>query len=193
MVNLLTQYFIQNKELLLPGVGYLKATEEPARYDGSLQQMLPPEYKFKWQPGEDAHISLQPLLGYISRQTQWPEEVCFSALENMVKDIKASLEVSGEWQWPHMGKLVHLSGGKVGFVPNGFATPYYRKLQATRVVRKDRTHQMLVGDKETDTLKMQQELYPEREETTTHRWWVPALILGTFTLTLIIGRLANWW
>lgn len=193
MFDFLTQYFFTNKAIALPGLGQLTLAVVSARYDITQQLMLPPENKFTWQPGDQIDLPVQPLLGFISRKTGVPEEDCYAMIATTIEEIKNSLEGSGEWTWPGLGKLVHLSGGKTGFVPQPLLSSYSPKIFAPRVVRKEKKHDMLVGDRETNNLQMQMELNPEWEETQTNRWWIPALVLGVATLGLIVARAAGWW
>lgn len=190
MVELLTQYFIQHKEVVLPGLGQLQASTLPARYDASRQVMLPPSMQFQWQPKPT--LSTQPLMGFVSMHTQLSEEESFDALNEWSKNIKASIEKNEEWIWHGIGKLVAMAGGQIGFVPDGKMEGYFSAIDAPRISHAGRTHQMLVGDKETNTVDMQQMLNEEEEFVGEGRWWIPSLLLGTVLVLLIVARLGKW-
>jgi hypothetical protein len=190
MVELLTQYFIQHKEVVLPGIGQLQATPVSAKYDASRQMMLPPSLQFQWQPKPS--LSTQPLMGFISLHSQLSEEESFDAVNDLISRIKDSIEQNEAWIWPGVGKLVAMAGGKIGFVPDSQLETYFTAIDAPRISHAGRTHQMLVGDKETNTVEMHQMLNEEEELAEEGRWWIPSLLLGTVLVLLIISRLGGW-
>jgi hypothetical protein len=102
------------------------------------------------------------------------------------------LEEKGEFSWAGLGKLVQISGSTTGFVPDAALEAYLPQLEAVRVVRTGISHQMLVGDKETNSAEMQQMLLEEEEPYTEGRWWIAALMLGLMATALIVGRLGGW-
>jgi hypothetical protein len=186
MVDLLIQYFIQYKEVLFPGLGYLTATQSPARYDSARQVFLPPGLQFHWQP--DAAVSLQPLLGFVSKQTQLSEEECFEKVHEWSSSIKKQVFDNGEWAISGLGKLVLISGEKIGFVPEAGMDKYEVTLEAPRALHSDRAHQILVGDTEINSHVVSEsgeEVLLKRAD----RWWIPSLILGIVTCALIVYKL----
>jgi hypothetical protein len=193
MVDFLTQYFFTNRAIALPGLGQLTVEEVSPHYDVTQQWMLPPGHKFTWQPGDHTDLSVQPLLGFISRKTGVPEEDCYGLIASTIDQIKNSLETSGEWTWNGVGKLVYLSVDKTGFVPHAVLSSYSPRILVKRVIRDEKKHDILAGEKEKDSLQAQMDFYPEREEVRTKRWWIPALILCVATLGLIMARASGWW
>jgi hypothetical protein len=192
MVNAITQFFIQHRDVVLPGIGQLKAIHNPARYDAAQQMMFPPGHSFQWIPADEgSNGSLQTLMAYLSRKNQWTEEESFEAMNGFCRSVQESISTSGEWFWPGLGKLVSLNKESIGFVPETLFQQYHSPLVAERAIHSGRSHQMLVGDKETSTAEMQ-EVLTEEDVVTEGKWWVPALIVGVITLFLILARLSGW-
>lgn len=192
MIELITQYFIQHKAVGLPGLGVLSAVPVPAKFDASRQVMLPPRNQFKWQPQSGEVEGLQFLAGYVSRHSQMSEEDSFDAITVFCGEVKATLEEKGEFVWSGLGKLVQISAGETGFVPDASLDAYLPQIEAARVIRAGQSHQMMVGDKEISSADMQQMLLEEEEPESEGRWWIAALILGLCAIALIVGRLGGW-
>lgn len=192
MVELIIQYFVQYKKVGLPGLGVLVAEPVPARFDAASQVMVPPRMQFQWQPKSGEAEGIQSLTGFVSRHSQMSEEDSFEAITGFCTKVKRTLEEKGEFSWAGLGKLVQISGGTTGFVPDAALEAYLPQLEAVRVVRTGISHQMLVGDKETNSAEMQQMLLEEEEPYTEGRWWIAALMLGLMATALIVGRLGGW-
>ncbi|HSK12574.1 MAG TPA: hypothetical protein VK907_05130 [Phnomibacter sp.] len=190
MDALLSRYLVHNRQVLLPGLGTLQVWPNPARYDAGQQKIIPSRLSFQWAPADEASGSVQPLVGFISQQSGLTEEECFDELFGFCGGIKQSLDHNGEWRWPGLGKLVKLAGGKTGFVPDAMLDAYTAPIDAIRIAHSGRTHQMVVGDKETDTSAMQQLLNEEAEEEPVEgKWWIASVIIGSAALLLILARL----
>ena len=192
VVELITQYFVQHNEVGLPGLGVLSAVPVSAKFDASRQVMVPPRLQFQWQPQTGEVEGLQSLAGFISRHSQLSEEDSFDAISEFCNGVKSTLEEKGEFRWNGLGKLVKISTGTTGFVPDTALEGYLLPIEATRVVRTGHSHQMLVGDKETNSADMQQMLSEEEEPYSEGKWWIAALVLGLIATALIVGRLGKW-
>ena len=135
--------------------------------------------------------SAQPLMAFLSRNNQLTEEESFDAMHAFGQQIKGAIESYGEWLWPGVGKLVSLNSESIGFVPEPVYQLYQQPVEAVRAIHSGRSHQMLVGDRETNTIEMQEEL-TEQELAAEGRWWMPALIVGIITIALISARLSGF-
>ena len=192
MVHALTEYFLQHRDVVLPGLGQLKAVPKAARYNAGQQLMLPPQVTFQWIPAEDQSIdSPQPLMAYLSRKNHWTEEESFDAAKAFEQEVRAIIEHDGEWRWPGLGKLIPLNNQSIGFVPEPSFQQVFIPLTAVRALHTGRSHQMLVGDKATSTQHMQDTLTEEKLALQGGRWYIAALILGILALILIAIKTAG--
>ena len=190
MHQLLNQYLARHQQVVLPGIGQLQVWPVPAHYDAGSQKLLPSRLSFEWHPPENVNTPLQPQVGFFSRVSGLPEEECFDALHTFCQEVKKGLEEQGEWSWPSMGKLVVLAGGNISFVPDGFFDAYQEPLEAPRVTHQGRAHQMMVGDRETNTLEMQTLLQDDgQEEPVEGKWWIASVVIGTAAVLLMMARL----
>lgn len=191
MVDLVAQYFIQYNKLALPGVGMLSVTKVPAKFDGGRQVMLPPRLHFQWNPQAEENGGLQSFAGFVSRHTQMSEEESFDAITGFCNGLKKALHERGEFVLKGIGKLVRISDETTGFVPDAGFDVFLPSLTAGTVMRTGATHQLLVGDRETDSAEMQLLLADEQPEVE-GRWWIAALLLGIAGIALIVARLGGW-
>lgn len=191
MLEALTHYFSQNRQIVLPGIGELKAVYNPARYDAGQQLMLPPGFSFQWIPQEEGEMdSPQPLMAFLGRMNQWTEEESYEAMHSFGNSLRNTIATRGEWIWPGVGKLVPLNKESLGFVPEEGLDNYLTPIEAKRAIHTGAVHQMIVGDKETNTFEMQEAL-KEAEDLPSDKWWIPSLIMAILTLVLIILRLSG--
>jgi CCDC81-like prokaryotic HU domain 1 len=190
MVDLVTKYFITHNEVALPGVGMLKVSQADARYDAARQMLLPPRLQFQWNPQSSENQGIQSLAGFVSRHTQLTEEESFDAITGFCNNIKTALAEKGSFEWNGLGKLVRISDDTTGFVPDAALDEFLPQLSAPRAVHTGVSHQLLVGDKETNSADMQQLLLEEEVEE--GRWWIAALVAGIAGLALIVARLGGW-
>jgi hypothetical protein len=192
MVQAITQFFLAHHNVVLPGIGQLKAERLDARYEATSKTMHPTGYNFQWIPVNDPNLeSPQPLMAFLSRNNQWTEEESFEAMHAFGKEVKTAIEEKGEWCWPGLGKLVSLNNENFGFVPDAFYGKAYEQIPAIQFFKSGQPHQLLVGDKETTTVDMQEALMDD-EMASEGKWWIPGLILGLVTLGLIVARVMGY-
>lgn len=188
MVDLLTKYFLTNREVVLPGIGQLQSVQMPARFDAARQIMLPPSEAFNWSPDGESTISPQGLMAFLSRQKQWSEEDSFEQVTVFCNKVKSELNQSGQWVWPGLGKLIAISEGTFGFVPDKDFEKYYKPISATKVEHPGHKVLETVGD---DFLETAEESIEEEVAATKKRWWLPALLVGILAIAAIIARLTG--
>ncbi len=186
MIDLLTKYFLTNREVVLPGIGQLQSVQIPARFDAARQIMLPPSESFQWNPDSESTLSPQGLMGFLSRQRQWSEEDSFEEVTAFCNRVKNELNQSGQWVWPGLGKLIAISEGTFGFVPDSNFEKYYKPISASRVEHPD--HQASAAEHDNNINETGDDSAEAETPTTTNRWWIPALALGILALAAIIAR-----
>lgn len=195
-------YLQQSKELYLPDLGLWQIEPQGAHYDVAAQTMHPPGFGLNWQPPHLVEVvPLQPLLGFISRQTGEPEETCYDKFQQTLNAIQVELKQNGEATLPGLGKLFSLNKDALTFVPDKQVLTRLPALHAPRVSHEGRPHQIQVGDRQTDTLIMQQELHTDKVENLPKEntpqpkdrlWWIAPLIAGLIALGFIVAKLRGW-
>lgn len=189
----LRQYLLERRHLPLAGLGVLSVEKKPSEYSAEDQIIYPPKIIFHWVNEEDEPFSLQPVLGYLSQFSGQTEEECFDQYHTFCNQVKQDLHLDGYYEINSLGKIVHISGGKVEFEPVPDFENYQSPVQGIRAIHEGRSHDMKVGDLETNTKFMQErrdtQLEEEMEPVSEGRWWLPGLILGLGAITLITLRL----
>lgn len=173
MENLLTSYLYGNKVCPLPTVGALVLQAGSAMALPSEKKMLAPV------PGilfVEREISADGLLQYIAAkknidQQQASDELSSycSRLQDMQPYELISLGTAGSFNLNEEGQLQ--------FKANELSRAFLPAVNAERVIHPDATHQMLVGDTQTNTTTMAGLLTTE-DSTRRPQWVLAAIALG---------------
>jgi len=147
--------FIQ-KRTALPGIGLLELQEIPAKFDFPTQQMLAPQQVIHFSPVTEKEELLNNR----------------SAISQLVKDQLLS---NGVANIQGLGTFTY-ANGTIDFTPAAFPEAFTQPVRAVKVMHKDAVHQMLVGDRETNTAVMQELL--NGQQSTKIIWWRAALVAG---------------
>lgn len=177
--------------LTLPGFGTLRVKKLPAQFHSGEQLLSPPETLVVWQEQTDqSEYSIQPLIGFISRNSDETEEDCFEKLHVFTGEIKQKLQSGEEVLWPGLGVYQTGESG-IEFRPDPAFKTYLKPIKANRVITAGKSHEMLVGDTQTNTGDMQTLLQMQEKNEVTEpkdRWWIAAGIVGLLGVGLIVGK-----
>lgn len=180
MQNVIAAYLFQNKICPLPGLGTLAITSQPAGYDVVNKSFLPPAVQTDFSTAEtDAAL----LVDYIASRQNCTVITAIELLGKFSNGLKQQLAANGKATIPFAGTLSSNDDGVITF--QQYALPAYmqQNIAAEKVVHPEAAHTMLVGDKETTTLKMA-EYYTETESPKNY-WWVWALVLLAIALAAV--------
>jgi nucleoid DNA-binding protein len=193
MFYLLQQYLIDHEAVSLPGWGTLRLKNIPAEFHSRDQLLTPPQMIIQWQEQtETPDFSIQPLIGFLSRSQNETEEDCFEKLHDFIGQLKQQLQTNGEANWPGLGVYTIGQENKgIAFKPDPFLLSYLKPQQASRIIKAGKSHEMLVGDNQTNTIDMQtflqMQVKPEAP-VEKDRWWIPALIGGILGIAIIVAK-----
>ena len=184
MLNLITSYLIQSGECVLPGIGTFTLTRTPSSLDVANKELLPPasEYRFSDTSGQPEEAIIQ----YIAYKKSIEPKEALEEMKEFCRHLKENLDSGEKIRFNSIGTLLKDSSGNIVFEPEN-TPPYYEAVPAIRVVHKETKHAMIVGDKETDSSKMNDLLNGEPETQSRNAFWkIAAIILFLVGAGLLI-------
>jgi hypothetical protein len=204
MQSVILAFLYQEQQLYLPGLGLWSLVRQGARYNEATQSLQPPGFAVSWQPPHVADVQpLQPLLGFISRQTGEPEETCYEMLQHWLKKLEEQLRENGEVNLQGLGKLISLNKDSLTFVPQNSPLTLLHELPAPRLAPAAPTNKPPVFDQSKDastTPRATQWTNADRQVADTPEsplkkdrwWWIPPLIAGAIAIGFILAKLLGY-
>lgn len=185
MQHLIAEYLFFNQRCTLPDLGELRLQQRHAAYAQGDQMMHAPVAEIHLM---ESNVFDDGLVKFISRATQIPENNAQAQLHQFCSNIKIA---GKETVIPSLGTFSVDEDGEISFIGVETDTTLWAPVTATRVVRKD-THQILVGDTESDSEQMTA-YYADQAVSKRTWWWAWAIglfLLATVAITyyIIEGR-----
>ncbi len=166
MFDMIASSFFQKKSCRLPGIGNLELAYTPAQYDYGSRQIRAPREIILF-------IASSPYDNHFNE---------FSAISQLVKD---ELEKKGSVDITGLGSFTKDSSGNIQFEAVPVNDDFLQPVVAEKVIHKDAEHAILVGDKETTNVVMN-EFYSEETTELKSNWWIWALLLGAVGMAVVV-------
>ena len=165
MYNVIAPSFFQRKQCHLPGIGSLFLITHPAQTDFVNAQIKAPVQEIKFTAvADDENIFNE-----------------FSAISELMKrtlDEERTVVLDG------VGTFTKDGAGDIHFAAIHLDAIYTPPVTAGRVIRQDSQHNILVGDRETNSTVMT-EFFNDEEVVVKNRWWVWAIALGAAAIAVL--------
>lgn len=165
MFDMIASSFFQKRSCRLPGIGNLELVTTPAEYDFGTKQIRAPRQSILF-------ISTPSSSDYFNE---------FSAISQLMKD---ALEKNGSVEITGLGSFTKDSSGVIQFSAYPSNEDFFQPVAAEKVIHKDAEHSILVGDKETTNIEMN-EYYSDEPIEKKYKWWVWAIVLGAVGIIAI--------
>lgn len=182
MDNLIASYLILNGECMLPGIGKLILQRSDAVCDVASKIILPPENKFEL--ARTGFSDAGQLLTYISQSMGCDTEEASKHLTAWVGQVNNLLESGLEFTLPFVGVLKRERKGKT-ILSHAEKLSVYQPVPAVRVVHESDTHEVVVGDRISNSAEMNQ-YFAEEKSRGNSSFWPAALILFLIAVILIV-------
>lgn len=171
MSQLVAESLFINKSCFLPGIGTLWVEESSAESDFVNGQILPPTSQLFFSGSQE------------------PGTKADSHFDSISNDILQTLTRTGKCNLPGIGVFYKDDKDEIQFIPIELPNHYLKPVTATRVIREQSTHTMIVGDKET-TNSVMSAFYSEKTELKDQWWiWAAAIaVVGVAVLAIYIGQ-----
>lgn len=190
MQELITSFIIQSKECRLKGIGRFECVIHPAQTDIANKQIIPPVQERIFKSREE-RIS-DELVRYVSNKNTVRVEDAMEQIKRWCADTKSKLKNGEEIILESLGSLKINHAGSIIFEEVN-SISFFVPVHVERVIHKNSTHQVLVGDKETNSSVMN-EFYKDEKETGEIKsisWKLVSIILGAAALVLLIFYFYN--
>ena len=183
MQQIICNFLFRHGYCPLPSVGSLAISTEASKLILGEQRILAPRSKIQLLPQE---LSRQPLVEFIANTQATDVQTANENLENFVAEIKGLKEkedvIIGE-----AGKFEVDENGYLIFTEQKIFTNYFPEVKANRVVRADQSHDILVGDKESNREKMTEYFSNEKVVGPGRTWlWISLGLLITIGLIIFL-------
>lgn len=169
MQHLIAEYLFFKQKCSLPGIGELRVLNRHAAYASGDQMMYAPVAEIHLM---DSNVFDNGLVEFIARATGITETDARTHLSRFCDGLRIP---GKETQLPSLGTFVSDADGKMAFHGVETHSGLWAPVPAERVVRRD-SHQILVGDTESDSERMTA-YYATSAEVKRSWWWVWALVL----------------
>lgn len=181
MDDLIVSYLILNGECMLPGIGKLFVFKSDAVCDVASKKILPSESKFDLK--ETGFSDSGQLISYISQVTECTLDEASGKLSSWIERVNKQLNHQSEFELPMIGKLKKSEDGKISLTSFD-ALKVFKPVRAERVIHESDTHEVVVGDKISNSAEMN--LYLSQEEVQApQKIWPAALIIFLVAAALI--------
>jgi len=182
MIPALNSYLHQHNSLSIPGIGTIYIERTPARSDFTNKQILPPGYHYRFDRFYDTPD--KQFFSFIARKKNVADYEAMQWYNDWAYEISAKLKTESIVFWEGVGALKRHDSGEVFFETLAPIDAFLQPVPATRIIRINTSHTMLVGDKEVTNLEMSGYLNDnDKQPVRKTNWAAYALVVG---LLLII-------
>ena len=182
MYTILNRYLFQHKSLPIPGLGTIYLETHSASVDASTRMALPPSYQFRFDNYFDAPD--KELFAYVSQQKNVADYESLRLYNEFAYQLRDKLNLQRQVEWTGIGTIKKDDEGNIS-MSTSFNPYFLQSVPATKVIRSDAQHTLLVGDRERTSGEMTS--WFNEEADTGHRgWWIVALSTGVAALLFIL-------
>jgi hypothetical protein len=180
MYEELYRYFIQQKRLVVPGVGMFLLERKPAETDFVNKQINPPSYSVTLQASGDSPSF--NFFKWLANALHISDHDAIIRFNDFVFDLKKQINDGSTIEWHGMGKFDKGLSGELKFAPE-IKSAIELPVAAEKVIREKAEHMVRVGEDQKTSVEMTAML--SKPEVKKSLWWVMALVLGVLTLLFI--------
>ncbi len=180
MYESLYQYFLQHKQLSVPGIGTFILERTPAVVNFPEKKMDPPGYAVRLQPSGQAPS--RSFFNWLAAALQLSDREAVIRFNDFAFELKKSVLSGVQINWKGMGQLSKGLAGEIRFVPVKTLLPEAPVI-AEKPIREKAAHMVRVGDDERTSVEMTAFLNKEDEKK--DYWWAWALVIGLAAITFI--------
>lgn len=187
MQEILYKYFVEHKELNVPGIGTFLLNRTPAVSDFPNKLIYPPSYNITLQAS--AISPSKDFFAWLSNALYTSEREAVITFNDFAYDIKKQINDGSKITWNGIGVLSSGLGSEVRFEPAFKNKIFEAPVKAEKVIRENASHLVRVGEQEKTSEEMTELL--SRSETSRNYWWLAATILIILSLIFIAWYLSS--
>ena len=174
MYKAVTKFLALYHHLSLPGIGNFTVEKNAAHIDIANRVIVPPSMQIKF-----SNEKLPPekfFYYFLSLELNTDEVQAVRSFTDFTSQLQSNIQQNKPVVLKGIGALAK-SSGEVIFEPE-YIPEYLPALTAERVIRKNATHLIKVGEQEKTSEEMQTVLQEKEQIILEDRWWIPALVFA---------------
>ena len=183
MFHVLKKYLALYNHLDLDGIGNLNVEVIPAQIDIANRTIQPPESFIQFNKNNTQPDKI--FLRFLEKELNIDETHAVKNMTNFTTQLQTNIKENNQVVFEGFGKLKKQSTDTLTFEMDEMPV-YYPSIVAERIIRKNATHTVRVGEDEKTSDEMQLALQHEEEVILEDRWWIPAIILGLIGIAALI-------
>jgi len=188
MYRILNRYLLQHKSLPIPGIGTIYLETGIASIDSASRMAVPPSHQLRFDRYFDSPD--KSFYTYLSQQQNIADYESLRLYNDFAYRLKDRLNLEQSAEWKGLGTLYKDEEGNI-LLKSSFSNPaFIEPVSATKVVRSDAQHTMLVGDRERTSDEMLH-WFSEEADSAPGKWWLPAVVVGIAALLIILFHLSS--
>lgn len=184
--ELLEIYLLKYRRCPILHVGTLELTDSPASASLAERIIYPPVQSIKLVSDVSDNTDL---VQFIANRKEVTSDKVLLDLSGFSKELK-SLMGKEEWEMPSIGSFFVAADGFLDFRTSEMIFEPGNPVAAEWVIHPAASHNMRVGDKETNSVAMA-ELLRNRDKSQRQWWWIAALLIALISAGLIGYYYAN--
>lgn len=166
MFQILTQYFLQIKKLVVPATGTFVLEQQNAVNDFTTQTVQAPGWNTVFTPVTEGEVANnnennEGLFDWLADKLKISKEDAILKYDEFCDRLKADLDDGKTVDWNGLGTLQKIDK-KIIFTPEPSAAMPFTGVTAKKVIRENASHNVLVGERETTTDEMRAQLSEEK-------------------------------
>jgi len=159
MFDVLVQYLFEFRRLELPPVGKFELESKAANANLAESTIAAPTWIIGFKPysGDVKTGENTGLVSWLAANGNISTDEAGRQLDHFVTDLQSRLNNGESVSWPQLG-LLQQNNGEIRFQQNAAQISPFTDVAAKKIKRENTNHQTLVGDRETTTAQMREQL-----------------------------------
>jgi hypothetical protein len=160
MLRLLSQYLFQFQRLPLPEFGSIQMNRHAAQLMILDKKISPAYYSVEFRQNDEHSTHL---IEWLAGQLDTSAELASLTLKDYISKIKETLKQSGHLEWGSLGTLKQNVSGEIIFDTTPLIPVGQSVVVAEKIVKEDREHVVLIGDRTYSGEALQELLAPVKK------------------------------
>jgi len=174
MYKAVLKFFALHHHLSLPGIGHFNVETQPAEIDFTDRSIISSKNKIVFS--NDKLPAEKKLCDFLSLELNTDETRATQSLTEFTEQLQRDLDNNNSIYLKGIGTLSRQTSNVLTFQPEEIPA-YFPPLIAERVIRKNTTHTVRVGEDEKTSNEMHTALR-QPEKIRKEKWWIAAMILA---------------
>jgi nucleoid DNA-binding protein len=181
MYSAILKFLALHKHLSLPGIGYFNIEIKPAQIDFANRSITHAQNSIVFNntklPAEKKFFE------FLSGELNIDEVQVIRNFTNFNSKLQDDLNSNNSLYFKGIGTLTKQTSNVLAFQPEP-VPEYFPVITAERVIRKNATHTIRVGEDEKTSEEMQTSLH-QPKQIKKERWWIAATVLAALGIAAI--------